>query len=631
MRLFKPFNKLTAIAWASMLSVSSAYAADVVTITDVLQDGVPQTVSANATSTEIDELVLSGGFAEGDVTWNDLNIALSGGDTYSISKLEVRFDGDEDTNDTTIRERCAEESDQCEDFIDARIWNNLYIQSITTDFEGRRIIATSNLESPNYEVIFVVHDESIPAVPSIECDPGLIVVDGQCVEPVQCRDDQINDNNTCVCPAGEEEISGICQVPVQCRDDQIIIDNNCACPAGETEIDGICQVPVQCRADQIIVNNTCQCPAGEIDLDGQCQTPPPVITPYELTSAYLFNEAAGQNTFYSTANGDMEKAEATGVLTGTVNLGSDLAPAAFQATGDWTLTVGDNAIIKANETCTDTDGDQITVCEQIIGDWIGDESLPLTITQDGNQIIAVRESFNGSFNQTDTIIFTQSSDVISCAAGELQIGNSCEALQQCPDGLIFNNVFELCQEPAQCRDDQVVNEINRCVCPAGEVEIDGLCQIPAPECRDDQVVVDGQCVCPSGETEIGGICQANPQTVYVLTNATFSNLFGSGTYDIFSGSLADDNGTLSGDVAIEYVSGTAGFDYTGSWTTSVGSNTVFKANESCTNTGSQDACGPIVGDRATDSPVSQSGNTITIIHVTGGFPSTTETYTFTAQ
>jgi len=324
----------------------------------------------------------------------------------------------------------------------------------------------------------------------------------------------------------------------------------------------------------------------------------------------------------------MELEEAIAQLTGTVTLSFDTLPASYINTADWTLTIGDDAVFKTNESCTITGS--IDVCQGVLGDFIGSDDYPISIEQRGNQIVVERLSNNGFFDQNDTYIFTTSASVLNCADGEIQVGNNCETLAQCPEGLIFDG--SACAAPAECRDDQVLDG-NSCVCPAGEVEVDGLCQVPAPECRDDQVIVNNTCVCPAGEQEIDGICQIPPvqETVYVLTNATFSNLFGSGTYTNFSGSLTDTAGTLAGDVVIEYVNGTAGFDYNGNWTTTVGSEIVFKANESCANTGSQNACGPIVGDRDTTQPVSQSGNTITIVHETGGFPNTTETYTFTAQ
>jgi hypothetical protein len=147
--------------------------------------------------------------------------------------------------------------------------------------------------------------------------------------------------------------------------------------------------------------------------------------------------------------------------------------------------------------------------------------------------------------------------------------------------------------------------------------------------------VTGQntCACPSGQSEVNGVCKL-PTVNYGFTSGKFSNTFGSGNYTISTpnGPLTKAaDGTVSGKVTVQYVSGTAGFNYAGTWSFKPGVNQVIKSGETCTNTGSQNACGAMNGNWTSNTTVVESGNTITVTYKTTSFPAQTNTYVFTKQ
>ncbi len=61
--------------------------------------------------------------------------------------------------------------------------------------------------------------------------------------------------------------------------------------------------------------------------------------------------------------------------------------------------------------------------------------------------------------------------------------------------------------PPTCSGGQIWNG-SACVCPSGEVYLNGLCTIPMQTCSGGQILSGGFCVCPQGQALVNGQCRA---------------------------------------------------------------------------------------------------------------------------
>jgi hypothetical protein len=96
-----------------------------------------------------------------------------------------------------------------------------------------------------------------------------------------------------------------------------------------------------------------------------------------------------------------------------------------------------------------------------------------------------------------------------CTGGKIDDGfGNCV----CPEGEVeIDGVCQAAGSGGGCTGGKIDDGFGNCVCPEGEVEIDGVCQAVGSGGGCTGGKIDdgfGNCVCPEGEVEIDGVCQA---------------------------------------------------------------------------------------------------------------------------
>jgi hypothetical protein len=96
-----------------------------------------------------------------------------------------------------------------------------------------------------------------------------------------------------------------------------------------------------------------------------------------------------------------------------------------------------------------------------------------------------------------------------CTGGKIDDGfGNCV----CPEGEVeIDGVCQAAGSGGGCTGGKIDDGFGNCVCPEGEVEIDGVCQAVGGGGGCTGGKIDdgfGNCVCPEGEVEIDGVCQA---------------------------------------------------------------------------------------------------------------------------
>jgi hypothetical protein len=96
-----------------------------------------------------------------------------------------------------------------------------------------------------------------------------------------------------------------------------------------------------------------------------------------------------------------------------------------------------------------------------------------------------------------------------CTGGKIDDGfGNCV----CPEGEVeIDGVCQAAGSGGGCTGGKIDDGFGNCVCPEGEVEIDGVCQAAGSGGGCTGGKIDdgfGNCVCPEGEVEIDGVCQA---------------------------------------------------------------------------------------------------------------------------